>query len=471
MPRWTERAGSLVWLGVVCGVVALVATLRRGLPLPAGAERPLALLEFSLIVVMGCLVLTVAAARAWRRRVSSPSDPGDHRPGFVMHTFQELLRDLKTNEVKLETLRDQAVARAEQVESYQEIILRSIATGVITCDAGGVITTFNASAERILGQSPSQVVDRRCEEVFGAASPITEMIRQSLANRAPISRREWQFARATDQVCVGVSSALLHDRAGEMIGVALVFTDLTQIKRLERQIDVERRLAVLGEMSAGIAHEFRNYMGTILGWTKMLGKRLLAEDAGRPMVDGIVHELAVMQELIEDLLAFGRDLEPQRRRIDLEPFVREAAVVPTHPTIRVSVSVTGLPSEAQWDPLLMRQVIKNLIQNAMEAMPDGGEVVLRARPSDQEREAVELTVIDTGVGIPAQHIDRIFQPFFTLKAKGHGLGLALVHKIVTAHGGHIRVRSQEGAGTTFRVTLPLADSGASRTTPSLPEAA
>jgi signal transduction histidine kinase len=256
---------------------------------------------------------------------------------------------------------------------------------------------------------------------------------------------------------VGLSSALLRDRAGNIIGAAVVFTDLTEIKRLEAQVESEHRLSVLGEMSAGIAHEFRNYMGAILGWSKLLAKQLPEGTSGRPMVEAIMHELSVMQHLIDDLLAFGRDLEPQRQPLEFREFLKEAATLrPGRPGVQVRVTIApAVPRDVEWDLTLMRQALKNLIQNAAEAMPEGGTVTVEVTVGDAEPAAIELVIGDTGCGIPAQFMDRIFLPFFTLKAKGHGLGLALVHKIILAHRGSIRVRSREGAGTTFTLTIPV----------------
>jgi signal transduction histidine kinase len=138
----------------------------------------------------------------------------------------------------------------------------------------------------------------------------------------------------------------------------------------------------------------------------------------------------------------------------------------------VNVTVSpGVPSEVNWDHTLVRQAVKNLVQNAIEAMPEGGAVTVEATVSSGQPNAIDLVVGDTGVGIPAEFLDRIFLPFFTLKAKGHGLGLALVHKIVLAHGGRIHVTSREGAGTTFTVTMPVLATGSNRRGDRLDEAA
>jgi PAS domain S-box-containing protein len=336
--------------------------------------------------------------------------------------------------------------------------LRSIASGVITCDPAGRITTFNAAAERILGYAAGRVVGRPCDEVFGGDCPIPTMVRKSLEALTPISRREWQLLRSdNDRVCVGLSSALLRDRNDQLIGAALVFTDLTEIKRLEERVAAERRLAVLGEMSAAIAHEFRNYMGTILGWAKLLGKQVDGASQARPMVEAIERELGMMQRLIDDLLSFGRRMEPQTEPVDLRALVAEGVNIPSdRGDVRLEVAwAPDAVTMAQWDPTLMRQVLKNLVQNAVDAMPDGGLLRTSIAPARDVPDAVELVVADSGNGIPVEHVDRIFEPFFTLKSRGHGLGLALVRKIVTAHGGQISVASVEGQGTTFTLTMPV----------------
>jgi PAS domain S-box-containing protein len=430
--------------------------LRRHLfPHPV-AENIVSAVDLVIVVSMSTIGL---AALMFRRRLRAPTTPSaEERAGFVMHTFQEVLRQLKEKEAELEQLRARAVARAEDVESYHGNILRSIASGVITCDPTGRITTFNAAAERILGFEAEQVLGRACQEVFGSDSPIPAMVRGSLETLAPISRREWEFRRGDrGRACVGLSSALLRDRNDQPIGAALVFTDLTAIKRLEERVESERRLAVLGEMSAAIAHEFRNYMGTIVGWTKLLGKQTQEGSQASSMVDAIKRELGMMERLIDDLLAFGRRMEPHIERVVFRELVSEGVRVSSdRRDVRLEVSwATGVPDETEWDPTLMRQVLKNLTHNAVDAMPEGGLLRVSIAPSHTTADAVELVMSDTGIGIPAEHVDRIFDPFFTLKTGGHGLGLALVRKIVYAHGGHITVKSLEGRGTTFSLTIPF----------------
>lgn len=437
-------------------VLAAIGVRRQWFPHPT-AERVVSAVELAVLVVLGVIGLAALVIRRWDRQPQEPADPSGERAGFVMQTFQEVLRQLKEKEAELEHLRARAVARAEAVESYHENILRGIASGVVTCDPAGRITTFNAAAERILGHAAASVVGRPGQEVFGAENPIAIMLQQSLDTRAAISRQEWQFQRGHERVWVGLSSALLRDRADQLIGAAVVFTDLTEIKRLEERIESERRMAVMGEMSAAIAHEFRNSMGTIQGWAKLLGNQVGEDQRVRPMVEAITSELVVMERLIEDLLAFGRRLEPQLQPVAFKALVDESLAVPqTRRDVRLNVRWDeGVPETVVWDPTLMRQVLKNLVQNAVEAMPDGGAIDVAVSSARDREDSVDLVISDTGTGIPPEHVDRIFEPFFTLKARGHGLGLALVRKIVTAHGGQIAVLRTGATGTAFRVTVPV----------------
>lgn len=473
------RTGSLTFLGVLLALAALVFTLHQGAVSTGGAAGTLTLVGVSVTALLSVLGVAVLMARRLARRtgprdaaeLTAASMPRDQRTGFVMDTFQQVLSNLKDKESDLKRLQTEAVARAEQVESYNEDILRSIASGVITCDSRGVITTFNAAAERILSYQAHDVIGRRCDHVFGAESPIAAMVEQSLSERVSISRREWSFARGADRKWVGLSSTLLRDKGDCVIGATIVFTDLTEIKRLEEQIEAEHRLSFLGEMSAGIAHEFRNYMGTIRGWGKLLASRLPEHDAGRPMAEAIIQELDVMQRLTEDLLAFGRDLRPQREPVILRHLLADAAkVVAALPNVRLDLDVAPeVPATVAWDSTLMRQAVKNVIQNAAEAMPEGGCVAVGVTCLPARSDWIEVAITDTGVGIPQDCLSRIFLPFFTRKAKGHGLGLALVQKIVLAHQGRIRVQSQEGVGTTFFIDVPVAEVLAA--VPSYPAAA
>ena len=452
-------------------------------PLDAGgaAATTTLLLKVAGVTIIGVMVLYSIRIVIRNRRSSTEAAGPSGETASMIGTFHGLVLQLKEKEQELENLRTRAEERAEEIEGYNENILQSVASGVITFNPERVITTFNHAAERILGQSGSAAVGKTCEEVFGVQSSVVHLLDQALTHQATITRQELELTRPNSgrsgpqRIWVGISTSLLRDRQNEVIGTTFVFTDLTEIKSLQEQVELKRRLSVLGEMSAGIAHEFRNYMGSVMGFTKLLSKKLPSSDAGpdagQEMVASIMRELTAMNQLIEQLLSFGRHDELHLEPVAVEPLIRrllDHLLVQTK-TVKPRLEITipnDLP-EVRMDEVLMRQAIGNLLQNAMEAMPQGGELEIQAMILDhhsdfglgyrRHRKELSLEIRDTGIGISKDKLDKIFLPFFTTKEKGTGMGLALVHKIVLSHGGRIEVDSEEGRGTTFRILLPLTE--------------
>ncbi len=410
---------------------------------------------------------------------------------FVLDTFQGLIRRLKEKEQELERLRKVAEERADHIESYNENILRSVSSGVITFNQEEVITSFNLAAERILGWVASSVIGRVCGDVFGKGSQITRLVQNALNRKEVTIRKELELVqepigeggqtgrRKWEKIWVGVSTSLLMDKQDCVIGTTMVFTDLSEIKRLQEQVELKKRLTLLGEMSAGIAHEFRNYMGTIMGYARLLAKKAGPEFKASGMIQSIIHELESMEQLINELLDFSKSTELNLQPVDLgmliEKVVHQMFEQAKGPVPKLTLILSPRLGKIQLDEVLIRQALGNVIQNALEAMPNGGElkiqVGLRPRPipldqrmgsvnpASLERKEVEIEIQDTGVGIPPEVQDKIFLPFFTTKEKGTGLGLALVHKIILSHNGQIQVDSQESKGTTFRVYLPYEREG------------
>ena len=432
----------------------------------------------AMVVVLVFYLLRVVKGNN-RSAVGGESEMGG--TAAVVDTFHGLVRQLKEKEQELERLRDQAEERAADVESYNENILQSVTSGVITFNTERTVTTFNHAAEDILGLVRSEAIGKTCEEVFGHSSNVLQLLDGALEHQTTITRRELKLSRPdssgsdTHSIWVGVSTSLLRDGQNQLIGTTFVFTDLTEIKDLQEQVELKRRLTVLGEMSAGIAHEFRNYMGSVMGFTKLLSKKLPVAkktgDDGQEMVASIMRELTAMNQLIEQLLSFGRRAKLNLQPVMLEPMIRQlleslmSQAEGPRPESDVVIP-SGLP-EIRVDEVLMRQAIGNLIQNALEAMPQGGKLGIwvtapagdRARgpkPRGYRRELF-LEIRDTGVGIPKDKLEKIFLPFFTSKEKGTGMGLALTHKIILSHGGRIEVDSLEGRGTAFRIFIPVVD--------------
>lgn len=438
-----------------------------------------------MIAVLGFYTVRILVRR---HRPTTEAEGPSGETAAVIATFHGLVRQLKEKELDLEHLKARAEERAADIESYNENILQSVTSGVITFNPEHVITTFNHAAERILGLSPSDVVGKTCEMVFGAQSSIVHLLDQALTRQATITRQELELTRPvhgrtvpassqpgsdSQRIWVGVSTSLLRDRQNALIGTTFVFTDLTEIKSLQEQVELKRRLTALGEMSAGIAHEFRNYMGSVMGFAKLLSRKLpssgAGSDTGQEMIESIMRELSAMNQLIEQLLSFGRHAELHLQPVALQPLIRrlldQLMAQAEGPKPRLEILIPSDLPDIRMDEVLMRQAIGNLLQNAMDAMSQGGDLRIRATLLDRDYSSgtgghpkeLLLEIRDTGVGIPKDKLDRIFLPFFTTKEKGTGMGLALVHKIVLSHGGRIEVSSEEGRGTTFRIVLPATE--------------
>ncbi|MEW6740478.1 MAG: two-component system sensor histidine kinase NtrB [Nitrospirota bacterium] len=224
-----------------------------------------------------------------------------------------------------------------------------------------------------------------------------------------------------------------------------------EIKSLKEQLVIKERLAALGEVSAGIAHEFRNPMGVIAGYTKLLLKSLDENDNRREIVQGILNEIEDMNRVMEELLKFSRSEPIKKIDINLTTSIKDVIQSMGDSADKIDFSLLDDVS-IKGDETLLKQAIKNLAHNAIDA---GDSVWIDVEKGvSLNKEGVFIVVRDNGAGIPVNDVDRIFMPFYTTKDKGSGIGLALVQKIVTEHGGNISVESREGEGSTFRVFLP-----------------
>lgn len=383
--------------------------------------------------------------------------------GFLIHTFHSLMQQVKTKEQELSRLRTEAEERTKVVEDYNEDILKSVSSGVIAFNKENKITTFNEAAEKILGIDGSGLLGKSCWDAFGEESGLCHLLNTTLQRQEGSLRRELEIARGgSEKKWIGISSSILKDRKDEAIGTILIFSDITEIKGLQDEIRQKDRLTVLGELAGGIAHEFRNMMGTILGFAKLLSKKIGKKEPMQGMIEAIMNELNTMEMMINELLSLGKAAPLSLKPVDINKMLRNILIKSMGETKeakpQIDINIPPDMPEVMADELLIRQAFTNLIQNAIDAMPDGGRLEVSGRYYAIEGmdRTVEISIRDTGIGIPADKIERIFLPFFTTKPKGTGLGLALVHKIILSHNGKIEVESEEGKGTIFRVFLPAA---------------
>ncbi len=349
-----------------------------------------------------------------------------------------------------------ASASLAELERRSEHILQSIASGLVTIDLDGHITYCNRAAERIAQVQAAAVVGRAFTEVFQLPDG-TVPWRGPLARDGAPLRLEGRIAgRGDGDPLLGMTFSTLRDDQDRMTGVICAFQDLTRIRSMEEQVRRTDRLAAIGELAAGMAHEIRNPLASLSGSIKMLSEELQLEGMGRELMAVVTGEITRLDALITDFLGFASPRAPLVCRTDLGAIARETAAMlrqSLQGAWRVEVVEQGArPAVAEVDPQLVRQVFWNLSRNGLEAMPAGGllEIVV-ATVAD----TVTLSFADNGVGIPAAVLPKIFTPFFSTKERGTGLGLAIVFKIAEAHHGRVDVESAPGRGTTVRVSFPV----------------
>lgn len=398
-----------------------------------------------LIIIIVFLYLLRLAMRFYKLKKGLEHKDAS-RVGFVVDTFHELVSQLKDKEKELEVLRKKAEDRAIAIEGYNENILQSVPSGVISFDDEMKITKVNQAAERILEVDGETITGMHHAEFL--KKPMTDF----LMDRKVIERGEIPYTTPSGKrIWLGLTLSPLKDQTGTTIGQILVFTDLTHLKAIESQMELREKLMSLGEISAGIAHELRNPMGVIAGYTKLLSKKI--DIPLKPAVEAISKEISVMDRIISDFLSFAKPAELSLSDVDLNALIKNClgSVAGERKEISLDLSIEGWPA-VKGDEVLLRQAFINLIQNAIESMPQGGTLTIRA---DVAQQFLDICISDSGHGISEDVKNKIFLPFFTTKEKGTGLGLAIVHKIVVSHGGNISIESS-GKGTTFRIRLPLA---------------
>lgn len=362
-----------------------------------------------------------------------------------------LAEGLRRADARLKT----ASSALADLQAFNQHVIDSLTSGLITTDQHGRILTFNRAAEAITGVPAGEAVGRAVTEVLQLPDGFD--LQATAGARLPGRRLESGFVRADGRAIeLGLTAAPLVAPSGQ-VGYLVTFQDVTEIKRLERERRLEQRLAAVGEMAAGIAHEIRNPLASISGSLQMLRQELPLTDEQACLLDIVLRESERLNDTIRSFLAYARPQRMSTDRLDLRRVLAETATL-----LRNSVEfgerheiVLDLPREPLWyeaDEGQIRQVVWNLATNGLRAMPDGGRLTLTA--ASEAEGGLVLTVRDEGVGIPEDELDHIFQPFRGAFDRGTGLGLAIVHRIVTEYGGDIQVTSRPGAGTTMTVRLP-----------------
>jgi PAS domain S-box-containing protein len=426
------------FIGMLMGIFIMPYLEKNGIRLTLGVA-------FSLTsaIIMPALLAYIFRQRKMLKALAKAKERTE--AGFVVNTLHELIGKLKEKESELEKLKTFAEEKAVSIEAYSENILQSVPSGVISIDNDLKIKSMNQAAEHILGVNAGEAIGSNFTETFH--EPLTTLVKE----HRTVSRVEYQYVTGDNRhIWLGITTSELKNAAGEKIGFIFVFTDLSDIKALQAQVELKERLSQLGEMSAGISHELRNSMSVISGYAKLLGRKV--DQSSRPTVDAITEEIKNMDRIIFELLAFAKPTVLSMDNVDLHELIKEvtAAVIGNSETLKMSIRADA-PLSIRADAVLLRQALSNLIINAGEAMPGGGNIAIELRRIQNN---AEISIRDSGCGIPESIRQKIFLPFYTTKPQGTGFGLALVQKIVVSHGGSIGVESKEGEGTVFTLILP-----------------
>ena len=323
-------------------------------------------------------------------------------------------------------------------------VLESISAGVVVVEREGLIVAFNRAAERM--------TSFRREEVEG--KPFGLLFPERWLREGRVLEERW------GQKWIRVVPSPLKGEAAR--GWVLVLEDVTELKKWQQQAMRNEGLSAMGEVAAQVAHEIRNPLGVIKLFASLLRKEFDGDGRGEELLEHILIGVKEIEGVLGNLLLFVRPQAPVFRTIDLRAPLREVlsfvAPLLEENGIRMVERISRSPLEIEGDGELLKQVFYNVVLNAVQAMPEGGTLrvsTTRRRSRIKGQRMVEVTVADSGVGIPPEDLQRIFSPFFTTKERGTGLGLTVVHRIVEVHGGLVEVESEVGKGTTFRISIPL----------------
>ena len=348
------------------------------------------------------------------------------------------------------------------LQAFRDLIFQSVGSGLIAVNPEWRVTAFNRAAESITGVTEREALGQPWSALFGTEVDLEEVQRAVGTPGARSQRYEIRLKRRDGaEVPVGMSFWSLRSGEGEAVGLIGVCQDLSSIKRMEARVRQADRLATIGRLAANIAHEIRNPLASLSGAIEALVRELPADPARDRLVEIVLRESDRLNRIIRDFLEYARPAPMSAHPVNLANLLEEVIVLLEHRSLPPDLKMVrefGEALPACVDPQQMRQAVWNLCLNAVQAMPEGGELRLGGRLLASGGPApLQLWVADTGHGIAESDLPHIFEPFFSTKAEGSGIGLALVYRVVQDHGGQIEVRSQPGAGTTFLLTLPSSD--------------
>jgi signal transduction histidine kinase len=403
------------------------------------------------IIFAAAAAATVGGVMVFLSALFSVSKESEGGVAGNASVFETSVRTLRGREDALKEMHSREKERADALATITETLVRSLTSGFISVDERGLVLDLNQAAREILGVTgPGPFRDRQVADVLGETE-FARVLQAASDGRATLQRVE--VARDDGRI-IGLTTVPLLDPTRRYLGMLALFTDLTHLRQLEMRLRDMQSLADLGEMSAGIAHEFRNSLSTVLGYLRLARKSTLPAEA-EERIRSAETEAALLTEAVESLLTFARPMTLQTRPLDISHIITDIADRQRPLSGSITIDVEGGPLVVDADASLLARAFENLIRNATEAIQERGgagriTVTIATAPHS-------VTVTDDGIGIDEAEASRLFLPFRSTKPNGFGLGLALTRKIVILHGGTIRMTGRRGEGTTVTVDLPPAE--------------
>jgi nitrogen-specific signal transduction histidine kinase len=447
---------------------------------PAQFDYVAGLLAFLLVAA---LVLVVALRKLVRGKSSAQQNnwpaekPNIENPSsFAAASMQGVIEKLRAQEKELARLHLLAQQRAQESERLTEEVTRNMPTGLLLVSASGTISSANPAAESALGIRSLHY--RSYKELLGAGSQLTLMLEACLREGQTFHRVEVEHtAPEGDARRLGVTMSPIYRHAsvlprpavvpspamsaaweGKITGALCLMSDLTELTALQKQIQWKQNLAALGEMSAGIAHEFKNALATISGYAQMIRSEAQPGEV-RDSAERILDQTRSLTHVVTEFLRFAKPLEISYETVVMPEVVERVAADLREALPECQVNCAGRFEELPGDEALLRQALLNLARNGAEAAKDSGvapRIIISGSVEELGgRKWQRISIADNGPGIPEHDLPKIFLPFYTTKSNGTGLGLAVVQKVALQHGGTIEARNRAGAGAEFFLWLPL----------------
>jgi len=438
-------------------LAALFAILLYTLmPATPAARGPIMLAAFIAILIgsMLCILFLLRwllrpyqklVGEAERASVAQEIIKSQDEAEFVLETFQSVVAQLQDQRKELEQLSAEARERASSAEKFSERIVASLPSGLIAFDAAGLSMVINTPGRTLLAVDGG-ALGESYQQLLGAYKELSEMVGDCLQKGTLYRRAEMEVMSPDGRLRrlgATIAPIELPPERGPR-GALCLLTDITEVTDLREQVALKNNLESLGEMSAGLAHEFKNAIATLQGYAQLL-QSLELNDKAQAAAGSLLNEVRNLSGMVTAFLNFARPQPLQLEEVSLRELINDCAE-----ELRVEIGIDADESlKVRADERMLRLALLNLIRNAVEANPDGGVFVRTAHDNDQ----VVIEVRDNGPGISPADLQKIFIPFFTTKTKGHGIGLALTHRIITQHGGTLTAANSPQGGAVFTIRL------------------